>query len=42
MLLRGFVGRAGAEAAAQLDDGEMLALVRRELADIIGIAAEPS
>jgi protoporphyrinogen/coproporphyrinogen III oxidase len=41
VLLRGFVGRAGAEAAAQLDDAEMIATVRRELADMLGIAAEP-
>ena len=41
ILLRGFVGRAGAEAAAQLDDDEMTRVVRRELADMLGIAAEP-
>ena len=41
MLVRGFLGRAGLEQAAQLDDEEMLAVVRRELADIMGIAAPP-
>lgn len=41
VLLRSFLGRAGLEAAAQLDDDEMTALVRRELRDVLGIAAEP-
>ena len=41
VLLRSFVGRAGLEAAAQLDDDEMTTLVRRELRDVLGIAAEP-
>lgn len=41
ILLRGFVGRAGAEEAAQLDDAEMVRVVRRELASMLGIAAEP-
>jgi oxygen-dependent protoporphyrinogen oxidase len=41
VLVRSFLGRAGIEAAAQLDDGEMLKLVRSELADVLGISAEP-
>ena len=41
VLLRSFLGRAGREAAAQLDDAEMAAVVRAELRDIMGITAEP-
>ncbi len=41
VLLRSFLGRAGREAAAQLDDDEMAKVVRAELADIMGISAEP-
>ncbi len=41
VLLRSFLGRAGREAAAQLDDDEMVAVVRAELREIMGIAAEP-
>ncbi len=41
VLLRSFLGRAGREAAAQLDDEEMAAVVRAELRDIMGISAEP-
>ena len=41
VLLRSFLGRAGREAAAQLDDDEMTAVVRSELREIMGIAAEP-
>jgi len=41
VLLRSFVGRAGLEAPAQLDDDELTALVRRELRDVMDIAAEP-
>jgi oxygen-dependent protoporphyrinogen oxidase len=41
VLLRSFLGRAGLEAAAQLDDAEMTDLVRRELRDVLEIAAEP-
>jgi len=41
VLLRSFLGRAGLEAAAQLDDAEMTTLVRHELRDVLGIAAEP-
>ena len=40
-LLRGFVGRAGQEEPAFLPDEEIIALVRRELAEITGITAEP-
>jgi protoporphyrinogen/coproporphyrinogen III oxidase len=41
VLLRSFVGRAGLEASAQLDDDELAALVRRELREVLDIAAEP-
>ena len=41
VLLRSFLGRAGREAAAQLDDDEMAAVVRTELREIMGISAEP-
>jgi protoporphyrinogen/coproporphyrinogen III oxidase len=41
VLLRSFVGRAGLEASAQLDDDELIALVRRELREVMGIAADP-
>jgi oxygen-dependent protoporphyrinogen oxidase len=41
VLLRSFLGRAGREAAAQLDDDEMAAVVRSELREIMGISAEP-
>ena len=41
VLLRSFLGRAGREAAAQLDDAEMAKVVREELREIMGISAEP-
>ena len=41
VLLRSFLGRAGIEAAAQLDDDEMVKVVRSELREILGIGAEP-
>ena len=41
VLLRSFLGRAGREAAAQLDDGEMAKVVRSELREIMGISADP-
>ncbi len=41
VLLRSFLGRAGREAAAQLDDDEMAAVVRAELREIMGISSEP-
>ena len=41
VLLRSFLGRAGREAAAQLDDDEMAKVVRAELREIMGIAAAP-
>ena len=41
VLLRSFLGRAGIEAAAQLDDDEMTKVVRAELREVMGIAAEP-
>ncbi|MCX6373473.1 MAG: protoporphyrinogen oxidase [Actinobacteria bacterium] len=41
VLLRSFLGRAGIEAAAQLDDAEMTKVVRDELREVMGIAAEP-
>jgi oxygen-dependent protoporphyrinogen oxidase len=41
VLLRSFLGRAGIEAAAQLDDEEMTKVVRAELRQTMGISAEP-
>jgi len=41
VLLRSFLGRAGIEAAAQLDDEEMTKVVRAELRQILGISAAP-
>ncbi len=41
VLVRSFVGRAGFEQYATLDDGELLALVREELAVVLGIRATP-
>ena len=41
VLLRSFLGRAGIEAAAQLDDAEMTKVVRAELREVMGISAEP-
>jgi oxygen-dependent protoporphyrinogen oxidase len=40
-LVRGFVGRAGREAVVDLPDNELLALMRRELREILGLDAEP-
>ena len=41
VLLRCFLGRAGLEAAALLDDDEMGKVVRAELREVMGIDAEP-
>jgi len=41
VLVRAFVGRAGREGPAELPDGELVALVRAELAAIVGLRAEP-
>ena len=41
VLLRSFLGRAGIEAAARLDDAEMTKVVRAELREVMGIVAEP-
>jgi oxygen-dependent protoporphyrinogen oxidase len=40
-LLRASVGRVGESAALQLDDTELVALVRRELSPLLGIATRP-
>lgn len=40
-LLRGFVGRVGDERALHLDDAGIVALVRAELRELLGISAEP-
>lgn len=40
-LLRASLGRAGDERTLQREDAELVALVRRELADIAGLKAEP-
>ena len=41
VLLRGFVGRAGNEEPAFLPDDEVVEIVRRDLAAITGISADP-
>jgi oxygen-dependent protoporphyrinogen oxidase len=41
VLVRAFVGRAGRETAVELPDDELVALVRRELASMVGLRAEP-
>ncbi len=41
VLVRAFVGRAGREEPAGLPDDELVALVREELASIVGLRAEP-
>jgi oxygen-dependent protoporphyrinogen oxidase len=41
LLLRGSLGRAGEQARLQRPDDELVALVRRELAELTGLAAEP-
>jgi oxygen-dependent protoporphyrinogen oxidase len=40
-LLRASVGRAGEQLALQLEDGELIALVRRELRAVLGLADDP-
>lgn len=41
VLLRCFLGRAGADEVLSLSDAEIVALVRQELRDIMGIKARP-
>ena len=41
VLLRGFIGGARDEAAIALPDSEAIALVRQELAEILGIRSQP-
>ncbi|SDR98678.1 protoporphyrinogen oxidase [Paenibacillaceae bacterium GAS479] len=41
VLLRCYVGRSGAEEGAMLPDAELLAAVRRDVRDTMGIEAEP-
>ncbi len=41
VLLRGFVGRAGNQRPAYMDDEDLIPLVRAELRAILGIDAEP-
>ena len=41
LLVRAFAGRAGREQAVGLPDDELVGLVRAELADILGLRAEP-
>src|SRR5438477_342874 len=41
VLLRAFVGGAWDEATVERDDGELVAIARSELGDILGISAEP-
>jgi oxygen-dependent protoporphyrinogen oxidase len=40
-ILRASVGRAGETRELQRDDADLVALVRRELAELIGVTAEP-
>lgn len=40
-LIRAFVGRAGQEELLERPDDELVAIVRQELAEVLGIAAEP-
>ncbi len=40
-LVRGFVGRAGREQVVDLPDTELIRLIREELHQVLGIAAEP-
>lgn len=42
VLLRCFLGRAGQEEVVWLDDDALLRLIRAELADLLGIQAEPT
>ncbi len=41
VLIRGFIGRAGQEAVLSGSDAELLALVREEFRQMLGITAEP-
>lgn len=41
ILLRAYIGRAGAEVSAAMDDPEMITRIRREIQDIMDITAEP-
>ncbi|WP_433942890.1 protoporphyrinogen oxidase [Paenibacillus sp. SN-8-1] len=41
ILLRAYIGRAGAEANTNMDDKELVGMVREELREIMGITAEP-
>ena len=41
LLLRASLGRAGEQAQLQRPDAELIATVRRELAELTGLAAEP-
>jgi oxygen-dependent protoporphyrinogen oxidase len=40
-LIRAFVGRAGQQELLERPDDELVAIVRRELAEVLGIEAEP-
>lgn len=41
LLVRGSVGRFGEERVLQVDDADLVAAVRRDLADLTGVTAEP-
>lgn len=41
VLVRGSVGRFGEERLLQVDDAELISVVRRDLADLTGVTAEP-
>lgn len=41
VLIRAFVGRAGEERAASLSEGELVALVRQELGEVLRVTEQP-
>ena len=41
VLVRAFIGRAGNDAGIDLDEEELLAMVKEELKEVVGITAEP-
>ncbi len=41
MLFRVFVGGSGREELVEQSDGDLVALARRELADLLGLRAQP-
>jgi len=41
VLIRSFIGRAGNDAGIELSDSELLAMVKKEHRDVLGVTAEP-